>query len=104
MSNLKSKRFLWDGADFPCLISISIETTLKFEITKDKSVGRHNQWDPQHNSSDFWFYGIFFVSGHSTEPEAVIALAGILSQKTLATKKGRIVLAGDPKQLGPILR
>ncbi|XP_023327482.1 putative helicase MOV-10 isoform X3 [Eurytemora carolleeae] len=42
--------------------------------------------------------------GHSTEPEAVIALAGILSQKTLATKKGRIVLAGDPKQLGPILR
>ena len=37
-------------------------------------------------------------AGHATEPEAVIPLAGILS------KKGQLVLAGDPKQLGPVLR
>jgi helicase MOV-10 len=40
--------------------------------------------------------------GHATEPEAIIALAGILSKET--ARSGRIVLAGDPKQLGPILR
>ena len=41
--------------------------------------------------------------GHATEPEAVIALAGILDPARLRTN-GQIVLAGDPKQLGPVLR
>jgi len=37
-------------------------------------------------------------SGQATEPEAVIALAGLLSTK------GQVVMAGDPKQLGPVIR
>lgn len=37
-------------------------------------------------------------AGHATEPEAIIPLAGILAAK------GQMVLAGDPKQLGPVLR
>ncbi|XP_069617839.1 helicase MOV-10 [Ranitomeya imitator] len=39
-------------------------------------------------------------SGHAVEPECVIAVAGILD----VMKGGQLVLAGDPKQLGPILR
>ncbi|KAI3356934.1 hypothetical protein L3Q82_003576 [Scortum barcoo] len=38
-------------------------------------------------------------AGHAVEPECVIALAGLLDAKT-----GQVVLAGDPKQLGPIVR
>ena len=37
-------------------------------------------------------------AGHSTEPEAMIPLA------LMDPKKTRLILAGDPKQLGPILR
>ena len=33
------------------------------------------------------------------EPEAVVALSGVL-----AKQGGQLVLAGDPKQLGPVLR
>lgn len=39
-------------------------------------------------------------SGHAVEPECVTAIAGILD----VMKGGQLVLAGDPKQLGPILR
>ncbi|XP_068125834.1 helicase MOV-10 isoform X2 [Hyperolius riggenbachi] len=39
-------------------------------------------------------------SGHAVEPECVISIAGILD----AVNGGQLVLAGDPKQLGPILR
>ncbi|XP_075997327.1 putative helicase mov-10-B.1 [Genypterus blacodes] len=37
--------------------------------------------------------------GQAVEPECVIAIAGLLCPKT-----SQLVLAGDPKQLGPILR
>ncbi|XP_066499872.1 putative helicase mov-10-B.2 [Hoplias malabaricus] len=38
-------------------------------------------------------------AGHAVESEAIIAIAGLLNVET-----GQLVLAGDPKQLGPILR
>ncbi|XP_074833526.1 helicase MOV-10 isoform X1 [Carettochelys insculpta] len=44
--------------------------------------------------------------GHAVEPESVVAIAGILTamdQETNASG-GQLVLVGDPKQLGPILR
>ncbi|XP_040279815.1 putative helicase MOV-10 [Bufo bufo] len=39
-------------------------------------------------------------SGHAVEPECVTAIAGVLD----VTKGGQLVLAGDPQQLGPVLR
>ena len=36
-------------------------------------------------------------AGHATEPETMVALAGAISSNT------RIILAGDHKQLGPII-
>ncbi|XP_017324243.1 putative helicase mov-10-B.1 [Ictalurus punctatus] len=38
-------------------------------------------------------------AGHAVECETIIAIAGLLRAET-----GQLVLAGDPKQLGPILR
>ncbi|XP_051965391.1 putative helicase mov-10-B.1 isoform X2 [Xyrauchen texanus] len=38
-------------------------------------------------------------AGHAVEPETVISVGGLLNAET-----GQLVLAGDPKQLGPILR
>ncbi|XP_034979014.1 helicase MOV-10 [Zootoca vivipara] len=45
-------------------------------------------------------------SGHAEEPQSLIAIAGILAMMDPRTnpKGGQLVLAGDPKQLGPILR
>ena len=37
-------------------------------------------------------------SGQATEPETVIAMAGLINTK------GQVVMAGDPKQLGPVIR
>lgn len=39
-------------------------------------------------------------AGHATEPETVVALAGLASRRKLETQ---VILAGDPKQLGPII-
>ena len=41
-------------------------------------------------------------SGQAIEPEALVPLAGIFSTET--KNGGQVVLAGDPKQLGPVLR
>ncbi|XP_048877491.1 putative helicase mov-10-B.1 isoform X2 [Brienomyrus brachyistius] len=38
-------------------------------------------------------------AGHAMEPECLIAIAGLLQPGT-----GQLVLAGDPKQLGPVLQ
>ncbi|XP_007897601.2 putative helicase MOV-10 [Callorhinchus milii] len=45
-------------------------------------------------------------AGHAVEPECVIAVAGLLDPMDLESNRdgGQLVLAGDPKQLGPILR
>ncbi|XP_056456855.1 putative helicase mov-10-B.1 isoform X2 [Gadus chalcogrammus] len=47
------------------------------------------------------FYSHIFVdeAGQPAEPEGVIPLAGLLDPK-----RGQVVLAGDPKQLGPIVK
>ena len=42
--------------------------------------------------------------GHATEPEALIALAGILESDMCEPDGGQVVFAGDPEQLGPVLR
>ncbi|XP_061487973.1 helicase MOV-10 isoform X2 [Rhineura floridana] len=45
-------------------------------------------------------------SGHAVETESLVAIAGILAMMdpTANAKGGLLVLAGDPQQLGPILR
>ncbi len=43
-------------------------------------------------------------AGYAVEPECVIAIAGILDCNPNVRNGGQLVLAGDPKQLGPILR
>jgi len=44
-------------------------------------------------------------SGHAVEPEALIPVAGLFtSDKEKYKLLGQLVLAGDPKQLGPLLR
>ena len=43
-------------------------------------------------------------SGQSTEPESLVAIAGIYESDTLMKDGGQVVLAGDPEQLGPVLR
>ncbi|XP_045165133.2 putative helicase MOV-10 [Mercenaria mercenaria] len=43
-------------------------------------------------------------AGHAPEPEALIALAGIMEVNPALQTGGQVVIAGDPKQLGPILR
>ncbi|XP_063300399.1 helicase MOV-10 [Pelobates fuscus] len=45
-------------------------------------------------------------SGHAVEPECVTAIAGILDvmNPNYNVNGGQLVLAGDPKQLGPVLR
>ncbi len=41
-------------------------------------------------------------AGHAIEPEAIISVGSLLNPKN--KKGGQLVLAGDPKQLGPVLR
>ncbi|XP_054837044.1 helicase MOV-10 isoform X2 [Eublepharis macularius] len=61
-------------------------------------------------SADFprgYFSHVFIdESGHAVEPESLVAIAGLLAMMDPKTnaKGGQLVLAGDPQQLGPILR
>ena len=41
-------------------------------------------------------------AGHATEPECIIPVADLLDPNH--PRGGQMVLAGDPKQLGPIVR
>ncbi|NXY16778.1 SDE3 helicase, partial [Atrichornis clamosus] len=53
------------------------------------------------------FFSHVFIDecGHAVEPESVVAIAGLLTPMDQETNPngGQLVLAGDPKQLGPIL-
>ncbi|XP_073471825.1 putative helicase MOV-10 [Aquarana catesbeiana] len=50
--------------------------------------------------SDHFTHVFIDESGHAVEPECVTAVAGILD----VTAGGQLILTGDPKQLGPVLR
>ncbi|NXA96964.1 SDE3 helicase, partial [Melanocharis versteri] len=53
------------------------------------------------------FFSHVFIDecGHAVEPESVVAIAGLLAPMDQETNPngGQLVLAGDPKQLGPVL-
>ncbi|NXA05303.1 SDE3 helicase, partial [Sapayoa aenigma] len=53
------------------------------------------------------FFSHVFIDecGHAVEPESVVAIAGLLTPMDQKTNPngGQLVLAGDPKQLGPVL-
>lgn len=42
-------------------------------------------------------------SGHCTEPQVLIPLAGIITKENSNRLLGKVILAGDPEQLGPII-
>ncbi|NXT73720.1 SDE3 helicase, partial [Zapornia atra] len=54
------------------------------------------------------FFSHVFIDecGQAVEPESVVAIAGLLTAMDLKTNPngGQLVLAGDPQQLGPVLR
>ncbi|NXT59199.1 SDE3 helicase, partial [Pluvianellus socialis] len=54
------------------------------------------------------FFSHVFIDecGQAVEPESVVAIAGLLSAMDQETNPngGQLVLAGDPQQLGPVLR
>ncbi|XP_043859479.1 helicase MOV-10 [Dromiciops gliroides] len=43
-------------------------------------------------------------AGHAVEPESLVAVAGLLAIRDSDNPGGQLVLAGDPQQLGPVLR
>ncbi|XP_029419843.1 helicase MOV-10 isoform X4 [Nannospalax galili] len=43
-------------------------------------------------------------AGHCMEPESLVAIAGLMDVKETGNPGGQLVLAGDPRQLGPVLR
>lgn len=53
---------------------------------------------------DFFSHVFIDEVSQSTETEALVALAGLLYFRTDRTDGRQVVMAGDPKQLGPILR
>ena len=51
---------------------------------------------------DFFTHVFIDEAGHATEPEALIALAGLMNLDN--PNGGQVIMAGDPRQLGPVLR
>lgn len=43
-------------------------------------------------------------AGQAVEPESIIPIAGIFESEVAKRDGGQVVLAGDPEQLGPVLR
>ncbi|CAK6439183.1 unnamed protein product [Pipistrellus nathusii] len=43
-------------------------------------------------------------AGHCMEPESLVAIAGLMEVKESGDPGAQLVLAGDPRQLGPVLR
>ncbi|XP_016078888.1 PREDICTED: putative helicase MOV-10 isoform X1 [Miniopterus natalensis] len=43
-------------------------------------------------------------AGHCMEPESLVAIAGLMEVKESDNPGAQLVLAGDPRQLGPVLR
>ena len=52
------------------------------------------------------FFSHVFVdeASQATEPESLIAMAGLLHANGNKAAAKQVVLAGDPQQLGPVLR
>ncbi|CAI5777818.1 Hypothetical predicted protein [Podarcis lilfordi] len=94
----------WDKKlDSPVFPSREILENYQVIITTLITAGRvvYAQFPPGH------FTHVFIdESGHAEEPQSLIAIAGILAMMDPRTnaKGGQLVLAGDPQQLGPILR
>jgi helicase MOV-10 len=53
---------------------------------------------------DFFTHVFMDEVSQATEPEALIALAGLMHINDNTASGKQVVLAGDPQQLGPILR
>lgn len=54
---------------------------------------------------DHFSYVFIDESGHATEAHSLVPIAGILSAAShKRSLKGQLVLAGDPKQLGPVVQ
>jgi len=85
------------GYTFPCLTALS-----KYRVVVTTLVTAGRLASAQFPQGHF---GHIFIdeAAQATEPEAVIALAGLISQASL-TGGGQVVMAGDPRQLGPIVR
>ncbi|CAH0563349.1 unnamed protein product [Brassicogethes aeneus] len=85
-----------DGCYIP-----TIEQLQKYKIvlTTNANAGRFYSGDVK---SDHFTYVIIDEAGYLTEAETLIPLAGVLTNKLHSgAVHGKLVLAGDPRQLGP---
>ena len=58
------------------------------------------------NFEENFFSHVFLdEAGHAVEPEAIVPLSRVISVDPMEpTNSTQVVLAGDPQQLGPVLR
>lgn len=94
----------WDSTQ-ECFVYPSTEDLQSYRIiiTTLVTAGRLVSADfPKHHFSHIFID----EAGHAVEPECAIPIAGLLEVMDPATNPdgGQLVLAGDPKQLGPVLR
>uniref|UniRef100_H2XQI0 RNA helicase n=1 Tax=Ciona intestinalis TaxID=7719 RepID=H2XQI0_CIOIN len=64
------------------------------------TAGRIASADFPNNHFDFVFVD---EAGYASEPELLISIAGVLYYCYLNKQGGRLIMAGDPKQLGPVI-